>query len=73
MATRDRKKSTGKAELIGRRLLEAMTREQVALLLDALFGSLDPQRKKALLASVTEEMAETISRILDPAQAPSDP
>ena len=72
MAKRDRKKFTGKPELIGRRLLEAMTREQVVLLLDTLLGSLDAQRKEALLAAVTEEMAETISRVLDPAQTPSD-
>ncbi len=57
---------------IGTRIMGSMTREQVASLLDVLFGSLDGEGRKSLLSTVTEEIADTLSQNLDPKKRTSN-
>jgi len=49
-----------------------MTHEQIASLLDVLFGLLDDERRRSLLSAVTEEIADALSQILDPKKRPSN-
>jgi len=52
--------------LAGNKIIESMTREQVASLLSSLFRLLDDKKAKHLLTVVDKEIADILCQILDP-------
>lgn len=57
---------------IGMRLVEALTGEQIVRLLDAVFMIWDKERVKELVSVVGEDVASTLSRLLDPRGSPRE-
>ncbi len=66
-------KSVRKGKSIGTSIMGSMTHEQIACLLDVLFGSLGDESRRLLLSAVTEEIADVLSQIIDPKKKPSEP
>ena len=52
--------------LIGKKIIESMTQEQLVSLINGLFSFLDDKKKKHLLTVLNEDIADTLSQILDP-------
>ena len=57
---------------IGMRLSEALTKEQIVHLLDTAYGLWGKAGMKELIAAVDEDVASTLSRLLDPKAPPRE-
>jgi hypothetical protein len=57
---------------VGARLIEALTEEQVVHLLDTAFRLWGKTRMKELISAVDEDVASTLSGLLDPERAPRE-
>ena len=57
---------------IGMRLAEALTKEQMVHLLDTAFRLWGKERMKELISAVDEDVASTLSRLLDPKAPPRE-
>jgi hypothetical protein len=59
-----------KEHSIGMRLAEALTKEQIVHLLDTVFRLWGKERMKELVSAMDEDVASTLSRLLDPKAPP---
>ncbi|MGG6267516.1 hypothetical protein ACQ4M3_23435 [Leptolyngbya sp. AN03gr2] len=68
-----RQKKSNKALDTGQQILNALTQQEIAQLLNALFEVLPPDLQERSLAQLSEDTQQTIQRILAPSPAADPP